>query len=272
MTRSSPSRTPQFTRYVALGDSQTEGVGDPDGSGGLLGWADRLAQMLARLYPSLGYANLAVRGRCAGQIRAEQLAPALAMNPDLVSVVAGMNDLLRPRFDRDAVLAEIESMFAAFAAIGAQVVTFTFPDIGAVAPLVRPLSGRVREMNVALRAVAARHRVTVIDFEPVPATTDRRVWTDDRLHLNPLGHELVSRAVADGLGLPGADDTWRTALPVDPNPRRPAVPGEELRWATRHLIPWMGRRIRGVSSGNRLGAKRPELLPVTWPRATNFAK
>ena len=263
MTRSSPFPTPQFTRYVALGDSQTEGVGDPDSSGGLLGWADRLAQVLDRLHSGLNYANLAVCGRCANQIRAEQLAPALAMRPDLVSVVAGMNDLLRPRYDRDAVLADIESMFAAFAAIGAQVVTFTFPDIGAVAPLVRPLSGRVREMNIALRTVAARHRVTVIDFEPVPATTDRRVWTDDRLHLNPLGHELVSRAVADGLGLPGADDTWRTALPLDPNHPRPAVLSDELRWATRHLIPWVGRRIRGVSSGNRLGAKRPELLPVT---------
>lgn len=82
--------------YVALGDSQTEGVGDGDDVTGLRGWADRLAEHMARHNPGLVYANLAVRGRLAGQAHAEQLAPALALRPDVATVVAGVNDLLRP--------------------------------------------------------------------------------------------------------------------------------------------------------------------------------
>lgn len=52
-----------YHRYVAIGDSQTEGVGDGDDRVGLRGWADRLAERLAAANPGLEYANLAVRGR-----------------------------------------------------------------------------------------------------------------------------------------------------------------------------------------------------------------
>ncbi|MBF6170602.1 SGNH/GDSL hydrolase family protein [Nocardia blacklockiae] len=249
-------------RFVALGDSQTEGIGDPDGRGGHRGWADRLAALLAGSCPQLAYANFAVRGRRAGEIRAEQLGPALAAAPDLAAVVAGMNDLIRPRFDRDAVLADIDAMLAALTAAGARVVTFTFPDIGGVAPIVRPLSARVREMNARMRELARRPGVVLVDFEPVAATTDRRVWAEDRLHLNPLGHDLVARAVAEALGVPGADGGWRQPLP--PCRREfPELVAAELRWVALHMAPWIGRRLRGVSSGTRVTAKRPLLLPVS---------
>ncbi|WP_378729717.1 SGNH/GDSL hydrolase family protein [Nocardia brasiliensis] len=134
-------------RCVALGDSQTEGIGDPDGNGGYRGWADRFAALLGTADPGLEYADLAVCGRRAAQERAEQLGPALAMEFDLVSVSAGMNDIIRPRFDRAALLADVEAMFASLTASGADVVTFTVSDIGAVAPFARPLSARVRTLN-----------------------------------------------------------------------------------------------------------------------------
>src|SRR3954466_9574620 len=91
-----------FHRYVALGDSGTEGVGDephPDGSE--RGWADRLAAILAEKNPQLLYAHLAVRGRLTAQIHEEQLGPALALEPDLATVMAGLNDIIRPRHDLD---------------------------------------------------------------------------------------------------------------------------------------------------------------------------
>lgn len=118
-----------FRRYVALGDSQTEGLGDGDETGGYRGWADRLAEHLARAEPDLLYANLAVRGKLAGQIRAGQLEAALALKPDLATVMAGMNDLVRPGFDPAAAANELEAMFAALSGAGAQVLTFTFPDL-----------------------------------------------------------------------------------------------------------------------------------------------
>lgn len=108
----------RYLRFVALGDSHTEGVGDGDDVTGLRGWADRLAEHLARHSPQLRYANLAVRGRLAGQVHAEQLPTALALRPDFATVVAGVNDMLRPRFDPDEVAAHLEAMFAALTGQG----------------------------------------------------------------------------------------------------------------------------------------------------------
>ncbi|MFE9577732.1 SGNH/GDSL hydrolase family protein [Nocardia sp. NPDC006044] len=256
-----PTRGPAFARLVALGDSQTEGIGDPDGHGGYRGWADRFATLLATADPALHYANLAVRGRRAAEIRAEQLGPALALKPDLATVVAGMNDIIRPRFDRAGLLADIEAMFSALTEIGATVVTFTFPDIGAIAPFARPLSGRVHTLNADLRALAARTGVTLVDFEPVLAATHPAAWDEDRLHLSPVGHDIVARALASALEVPGADESWLEPLPSVSRSLTDTVT-TEFRWATRYLAPWIGRRLRGESSGTGQEPKRPELLPV----------
>src|SRR5678815_443272 len=89
-----------FARYVAIGDSSTEGLDDPDGQGGYRGWANRLAERVAAAQSSpLLYANLAVRGRTTRQILTQQLEPALALRPDLVTLFSGTNDVVKPRFD-----------------------------------------------------------------------------------------------------------------------------------------------------------------------------
>src|SRR4051794_17454894 len=94
-----------FARYVAIGDSQTEGLLDPDGRGGYRGWADRFAEILTGVSPHLSYANLAVRGRLLGAIRAEQVGTAVAMEPDIATVMGGLNDVLRPGFSPAAAIA-----------------------------------------------------------------------------------------------------------------------------------------------------------------------
>lgn len=203
----------QYLRYVALGDSQTEGVGDGDDTTGLRGFADRLAEHLAAADPGLRYANLAVRGRLAGQIRTQQLGPALALRPDLATVVAGVNDLLRPRFDADEVAGHVEEMFAALTGAGAHVLTVTFPDLGKIAPLARPLASRLSGLNGRIRAAAARHGVTVFDAARQAVVTDPRLWTADRLHASPLGHERIAAALAHALHLPGSDEAWSLPLP-----------------------------------------------------------
>src|ERR1044072_4600148 len=146
----------RYLRFVALGDSHTEGVGDGDDPTGLRGWADRLAEPLARPHPQLRYANLAVRGRLAGQVHAEQLPAALALRPDFATVVAGVNDMLRPRFDPDEVAAHLEAMFPALTRQAARVATLTFPDIARVTPLARPLRARLAALNQRVCAAAAR--------------------------------------------------------------------------------------------------------------------
>lgn len=250
----------EYHRFVAIGDSQTEGIGDGDEINGYRGWADRLAEQLAQLSPDFRYANLAVRGKLTGQVHAEQLAPALALRPDLVTVIAGVNDVLRPRFDAASSADHLEKMFAELAATGAHVVTMTFPDIGRIAPLARPLQPRVVELNALIRAAGARHGVTVVDTEPVAATTDARLWSHDRVHASPLGHRLIAAAVADALGVPGSSEAWRR--PLSPAPQGFRV-RTELSWAVSFLGPWLGRRLLGRSSGDDRTAKRPVLMPLT---------
>jgi len=251
-----------YTRYVALGDSQTEGLGDGDDVRGHRGWADRFAEHLARGNPGLLYANLAVRGRLAAQIRDEQLPVALELRPDLVTVMAGMNDVIRPGFDAAAVAAVLEDMFAALTGAGARVLTVTFPDIGAIAPMARPLLPRVLDLNARIRAAAARHGVTLVDTFPLGYVTDARMWSTDRLHASPEGHARFAAAVAHALALPGSDDTWMTPLP--PLPATPAwrAAATEMRWLATFLGPWVGRRLRGRSSGDGRTAKRPLLTPI----------
>uniref|UniRef100_A0AAU2JJE9 SGNH/GDSL hydrolase family protein n=1 Tax=Streptomyces sp. NBC_00049 TaxID=2903617 RepID=A0AAU2JJE9_9ACTN len=253
----------EFLRYVALGDSQTEGLGDGDDTVGLRGFADRLAEHAAAASPGLRYANLAVRGRLVGQVRAEQLAPALALRPDLVTVVAGVNDLLRPRFDAAEAAGHLEEMFAALTASGAHVATVTFPDMAKIAPIARPVRSRVIDLNTRIRAAAARHGVTVAETGLSAVATDPRLWTADRLHAAPLGHERIAAALAQAIGLPGSDDSWTHPLPPREAPSGWQTAGAELRWVAGFLGPWLGRRLRGRSSGDGRTAKRPELRPMS---------
>lgn len=250
---------PAFSRYVALGDSTTEGMCDGDDLVGYRGWADRLAEHLAVANPELRYANLAVRGRLAAEVRAEQLAPALALKPDLVTVVAGMNDMIRPKFDAVAVARELEAMFAALSEAGAKVATITFPDIGAIVPLARPIAPRAVALNELIIAAAKRHDVGVFDAFRHRITTDVRLWSADRLHANSVGHERIAAAMAHTLGLPGSNPSWADPLPPLARPAALAAAATELRWLATFLGPWIGRRIRGKSSGDGRTAKRPEL-------------
>ncbi|MEU8893590.1 SGNH/GDSL hydrolase family protein [Streptomyces sp. NPDC048442] len=252
----------QYSRYVALGDSQTEGLGDGDDTVGLRGFADRLAEQLTAVNPGLQYANLAVRGLVAGQVRTGQLEPALAMRPDLATVVAGVNDLLRPRFDAAEVAGQVEAMFAALTAAGAHVVTVTFPDVGKIVPLARPVRSRVFELNARIRVAAARHGVTVAETGRQAVTADPRMWSVDRLHASSLGHERIAAAIAQALHLPGSDDAWTLPLPPQRVPAGLRATAAELRWAGEFLGPWLGRRLRGQSSGDGRTAKRPQLLPL----------
>jgi lysophospholipase L1-like esterase len=252
-----------FRRFVALGDSTTEGLEDPClATSRYRGWADRLAEQLAVHEPGLLYANLAVRGRKLAQIRSQQLAPALAMQPDLASVVGGVNDVLRPRADVDALAAEMEAMVAALTGSGATVLLLTYPDFGEIMPVARRVSPRLHLFNSHLRAIAARHGARLMDLE-AGGPMDARLFHPDRLHANSAGHERIAFAASEALGLPGATAAWREPLTPAPRASRAQRLREDAAWARAHLAPWVGRRLRGVSSGDGVQPKRPELSPLS---------
>ncbi|MGW9306956.1 SGNH/GDSL hydrolase family protein [Saccharomonospora azurea] len=257
-----------FSRFVALGDSFTEGVGDDDPSSpnAVRGWADRVAEQLARARPGLAYANLAIRGRLLPQVLAEQLEPALEMKPDLVTLYAGGNDLMRPKVDVDALCDDYDAAVERLAATGATVVLFTGVD-GVEDPIFRRMRGRTAVYNEHVRLIAARHGARVVDLWAMRALRDRRVWSADRIHLNTDGHVLVAAEVLDVLGV--EHEVTPTPLGEAVVLSRAQQRAQNLQWAREHALPWIGRRLRGASSGDGLRPKRPTLEPVTVAEAAS---
>lgn len=259
--------TPDVGTFVALGDSITEGLGDTyaDGSGRYRGWADRFAERLAADRPGLRYANLAVRGKLAAAIVAEQVPPAIAMAPDLVSLAAGGNDLLRPWADPDAVAETVEGAVMRLRAAGCEVMLFTGFDPG-MFPLIRLIRGKAAAFSMHLRAIADRFDCHLVDLWSMRVLGDSREWSADRLHLCSDGHRRVALRVCEVMGL-DVDEDWREPLP--PRLGEAALSGSALwlasrrmdaRWAREHAAPWFARRLRGVTSDGP--PKRPELLPL----------
>ncbi|MBJ8342504.1 SGNH/GDSL hydrolase family protein [Antrihabitans sp. YC3-6] len=250
-----------FTKFVALGDSFTEGVGDlsPDSPNGVLGWADRTAYELARTMPDLGYANLAIRGHVLAQVIDAQLEPALAMQPDLVAISAGGNDILRPSVDLDSLMERYDSTIAQLAGTGARVIVFTTFD-GSFDALYKRLRGRAATYNEYLRGIADDHGAEIVDFWRMKDFSDRRMWSADRLHLNEIGHTRMAAEVLDVIGVPHA--LRPPPFPPPSERTRGEIRREDLEWTRDTLIPWIGRRIRGISTGDGLPAKYADLFPA----------
>jgi lysophospholipase L1-like esterase len=249
-----------MTRYVAIGDSTVEGLEDPGPDGRYVGWADRLARHLRTVHPDLTYANLAVRGQTAREVRTTQLDRALALRPDLAVVVAGVNDVLRPRFDREALREDLLAMHAALHDAGARVAAFTMPDMAKVSPLAVVLRGRLDALNEIVLEAGDRYGTAVADLAAEPLATDPALWHDDRLHANSEGHRRIALALAESLGVHAGD--WRTPLPEVPREPLPAVVVREVAWVATHLAPWLWARLRGRPVAEPAVCKRPELRPV----------
>jgi lysophospholipase L1-like esterase len=246
----------RFERYVAIGDSSTEGLDDPDGRGGYRGWADRLAMRLAEGQGGLLYANFGVRGLRTREIRDRQLEWAVALRPDLATLFCGTNDLIGGRFDAAALANDVEHMQSTLIRGGATVLTFTLPDLTPIMPLARLLRARSAAMNAALRGASTRSGALLVDFARYPVATDARLWSEDRIHANSLGHARIADALADALGLSGADDEWKLPLPEPPQRGAFAALAAEWRWGTRHLLPWLWQStLKGTARETRRGKR-----------------
>lgn len=258
------ARLHPWRRYIALGDSFTEGVGDPDPAraDGFRGWADRVAEVLSSQVDDFAYANLAVRGKLIRQIIDDQLGPAIALHPDLVTLCAGGNDVIRPGSDPDQVAHLFRGAVAELATTGATLVVFTGIDT-AFTPVFRGIRGKVAVYNENVRAIAEEFDCIVADQWALRTVQDERFFAEDRLHFNTLGHHEIARMVLRALNVPNALE------PMQPDPA-PARTWREARtgdlvWAREYLVPWVVRRLRHRSSGDGLSPKRPDPLPVRMP-------
>ena len=253
---------------VSVGDSFTEGMCDdvlPDGS--FRGWADRVAERLAADDPELRYANLAVRGKLIGQIERDQVPLAATLDADLITLAGGLNDVLRPRCDIDVVEAKLRSCVAQLANHKATIVMFRPTDPRRRMRGSQRLIPNVERLMKLVDGFAQAHGVVVVDLFSARVFDDPRLWAEDRLHLSPEGHRRVAEAVLQALGAEPSFDWRRELAPVRPAPWVQAR-RQDLRWARIYLLPWIGRRRTGRSTGDGRPAKRPEATPVTQPQAT----
>lgn len=262
--------TPRWSRYVAIGDSFTEGLvdADPEQADRYLGWADRLAGHLADRAASAGqelhYANLAVRGRLIADIVGPQLDAALAMGPDLVSIVGGGNDIMRPRVDLDGLAVQVDTAVARIRATGADVLMAT-PTDPHQAGVFRALRPRQAVYTAHLLTIAQRHGAHIVNLWGMDWIQDWRFWGEDRIHPSGPAHQRLALEALLALGVPLPADTpahWRDPLPPAPATDWRQAWSEHGHWLREHAGPWATRRLRGESSGDAVAAKRPQLEPV----------
>jgi lysophospholipase L1-like esterase len=270
-----------ISAFVAIGDSFTEGMNDLTADGEVLGWADRLAGTLAARDPSFRYANLAIRGKLLREIAADQVPTAISMLADaprqrLVSIAGGGNDLLRPGGDPDLLAGIFDAAVVRLRDAGLRVLVITGFDPLAF-PLIALLRGKVATYNMHLRAIADARGCDLLDLWGMRSLTRPAAWSNDRLHLNSESHQLIAVRAAEVLAVTPTADLDSDARPAPlvwspPEAARNrgrgawlAARAEDYQWAAESFIPWIGRRLRGTSSGDGRSAKHPELSPVAFP-------
>ena len=255
-----------FERFIALGDSYTEGMSDEKKYGNYRGWADRTADVMAVSYADFTYANLAVRGKLVHQVVDEQIEAAISQvtgPKTLISFHAGANDVIRPNYRADLVLPLYADAVRRLAASGSTILLFTVLErTGNTGKAAKMWETRFREFNRNVRAVAEEVGAIIADANEEPAFSDRRFLAFDRLHLNSMGHDRVAQAVLELLDLP-FDKNWREPLP--PAKDQPVVFRAWITsmWFITFALPWMWRRARGKSSGDGRSCKYP--IAIHWP-------
>ncbi|MDP9937491.1 lysophospholipase L1-like esterase [Paenarthrobacter nicotinovorans] len=256
-------------RYVAIGDSFTEGVGDPSKilPNGVRGWADRVAEKLAKAQPGWEYANLAVRSKRLRHIIDEQLQPALDMEPTLITVYAGGNDILDFGTDMEALLDDYELLVARLCETGATVVLFTGFDVK-VSAVLEPFKRRNTLYNERVRGIASKYGAVLVDYWCFDAYKDSRMWAPDRLHMSKAGHKYLAAQVLDHLNVPHkiSPKEWEppSRLTLREWERR------QRRWVNDWVVPLFGRKLRGVTLGDSLQPRWPRLVKV--PRKGGLKK
>lgn len=246
-------------RYVAIGDSFTEGLGDelPDGSA--RGWADRVAAGLAAARgDALRYANLAIRGRLLEPIVTDQLEAALSLSPEptMLTLNGGGNDMLRPRTDVARLVELTAEAIRRCASAGVRLVLLSGPDPSDRLPFGGALRRRAEALTAGVAELAAASGVAFVDIFHDTEIRRPAYWSADRLHLNEAGHQRVAGLVLRALGENAAAHAVQSG---SAEARRLLI---ELHYYRQHVLPWVGRRLRGRSSGDDRTGKHIDWAPV----------
>ncbi|TWP53537.1 SGNH/GDSL hydrolase family protein [Lentzea tibetensis] len=252
----------RYERFVALGDSCTEGLDDLQPDGVYRGWADFTASVLAQGNPRFGYANLGVRGRRLDQITVEQIPSLESLRPDLVALFGGGNDLMSGGYSAAVLARRVDAAVRAATSAAPVVAVFTLSDISRRMPFGWRMGPRIEALNDAVRTSAARYGAVLVDVWADQAVHDSRYFGPDRLHLSTLGHLRLAGHLLSALDEP-FPSSWLSPLPGQ---AAPASLADHVSWLRTQVLPVAYTRVRnrliGRSPGDGFTPKRPELLPL----------
>ncbi|MWB98475.1 SGNH/GDSL hydrolase family protein [Agromyces seonyuensis] len=247
--------------FAAIGDSFTEGMGDELPDGTPRGWADFVAMALAaHAREPIGYANLAIRGRKLGPILDEQLDAAIALRPQLLSMNGGGNDMMRPKISIQETSGRLEAAVDKVLAAGPTMLMLSGANPSRNLPGGRLMRKRGDALSDAVAVWAARKDgVVYVDNWHDESIEDLAYWSPDKLHLNALGHTRVASNVLHGLGVP-VPASWGVDEVEDAiaHGNRPGA----ITYYREFVLPWIGRRLTGRSSGDGRVAKRATLMLI----------
>ena len=250
-----------FESFVALGDSFTEGLWDVRPDGTLRGWADRVAERLAQEVAEFRYANLAVRGRKLDEIADHQVPLLERLQPSLVSIGAGANDIIRTKASPAELGHRFHRMLGRVSDLNDSVIVFAGFDPRKRIPMTGGPGERAHAYNECIRRSAEQLGATLVDLWGLPRLYEDRMWAPDRLHLSSDGHALVAAAVLTAIGRPTAFHD----LVEDPHSGQStrgwlAARAEDARWLVQDVAPWAYRGLRGRSSGDGQEPKLPDYV------------
>lgn len=255
-------------RFVGLGDSLTQGVGDPRPgrpgfSGQLHGWVEYFADAIRSSGQTVEVRNLALAGARLEHVLAEQLEPALRLQPDLASCIVGVNDLWDVNLDTELFAQRFDRVFSALTASVPVVMSATIHDVFAPYPmraaLRNKLNANIAELNAIIRSYVARHGVVLIDFEHRSEMFTRAVRAIDGLHPNRYGHQLIA---AEALAvLQAAGNLPAVAPPAATPVRRGAHDLAHIAWVgsytKRNWKRWRAEMAENRAKAARITDARP---------------
>ncbi|HDX9630211.1 TPA: SGNH/GDSL hydrolase family protein [Bacillus cereus] len=189
-----------WKRFVAIGDSFTEGIGDEVEGIALKSWVDHFVQLSVN---DIEYANFAKRGLVTKEIRSQQLEKALTFKPDLVSLIAGANDVLKGRWNHQAYKNDMECMIDKLSKTEADIIIANLPDFTVRLPFAsekkQVIKEQLLEANDVIRSLSREYKIHHVDFWSHPLVNDNTLWSADLIHPNSKGYVKVAELIHSSL-------------------------------------------------------------------------
>ncbi len=189
-----------WKRFVAIGDSFTEGKGDEVEGIALKSWVNHFVQLCEN---DIEYANFAKRGLVTKEIRSQQLEKALTFKPDLVSLIAGANDVLKGRWNYDAYKNDMEFMIDSLSKAGADIIIANLPDFTVRLPFAsekkQVIKEQLLEANEVILSLSREYKLHHVDFWNHQLVNDHTLWSTDLIHPNSKGYVKVAELIFSSL-------------------------------------------------------------------------